>query len=100
MMHQVRSASAVLFYSLGSVVLVLFLLHRHTTGTGYGTLLNILDLPLIFFAFLYGGTSLMTSTGSGRASSVVIGVVSFILLALFLLFAWFNFGLPFSEPLV
>jgi len=92
MIQAVRSASAFLFYLLGSVVLVLVLVAESVPQSSVTMLLHILDLPLLLIALVYGGTSLIGSTGKGRVSSIFAMLTSVILLALFLVFAWFNFG--------
>lgn len=99
LMDAFRRASAVLFFGLGVLVLVLILaLKQEMVGVWATTLLNVLDLPLLLFGCLYGGLSLTGSMTKGKLTPLLI-IVGIILGALFLIFLWFNFSFPFAEPL-
>lgn len=96
-MDALRRASAVLFYVLGLLVLILILaLKQGMVGVWATTLLNVLDLPLLFFGMLYGGLSLTSSMTKGRLTPLHI-IVGIVLGVLFLTFLWFNFSFPFAE---
>jgi hypothetical protein len=99
-MDALRRASAFLFYAFGLIVLVLLLLLRSDVGGGWAQpLLNVLDLPLLLFACVYGGLSLVTSMTKNKPSTILTAGVGVILGILFLVFLWFNFGFQFAEPL-
>lgn len=53
----------------------------------------VLDLPLIFFGLLYGGTALL---GGGKREPSVLAttIVGVCALLLFSAFLWLNFGFP------
>lgn len=93
--------SSILFYSLGTLVLVgLLLVRRGVMLDGLYPILNSLDLPLIGAAMVYGGTSLYRSlTRSGKTSMPLAMVISIPLLLLFTFFVYANFFLPFAEAL-
>ena len=97
-MDSVRKAAGALFYILGSVVIVLVVLvERGVAGVRVTTLLHILDLPLLFTAMLYGGTSLYTSLAQEKRSLPLLLVIMVPLGVIFALFCTFNFGFPFRE---
>ncbi len=85
-MDALRQASAILFYTLGSIMLVL-LLFRQTA------LIAILDLPMIFFSLVYGGLALLTGGGK-KPSTITTSIFGIFLLVLFALFLWLNFSFP------
>ena len=60
-------------------------------------LLAVLDLPLILFGLLYGGSVLLS--GNKEPSSLSIAVVGIFLFVLFSAFFWFNFGFPLPSAL-
>jgi len=96
-MDALRRASAALFYTLGTIVLVLFiLLKRELIGPWASALLHVLDLPLLLFGMLYGGLSLTGSMTKGSRPTVLHMVVGVILASVFIAFAWMNFGFPFA----
>jgi hypothetical protein len=89
MFQAIKHASALLFYGLGVVVLFLVVLQETT-------LLTVLDLPLLFFGTVYGGTSLITG-GDKEPRPIVAAVCSVFLLVVFLFFLWLNFGFPIAS---
>lgn len=91
MMQLVRHASAILFFVLGSLMFFLVILKQ-------AALLAVLDLPLIFFGLLYGGSALLTGNNK-EPSTLSTAIVGVLMLAIFVVFLWFNFGFPQSSGL-
>ncbi len=98
-MDALRRASAPLFYFLGSIAIVaVVLVHRGIYGGLLTTLLNIIDLPLAFFAMLLGGSTLAVSVSRDGKPSVLVSAVIFLpLVVFFSFFAYLNFAMPFAE---
>ncbi|MEQ1849897.1 MAG: hypothetical protein ABL890_04905 [Candidatus Peribacteraceae bacterium] len=85
-MDALRRASAILFFTLGSIMLTLLIFRQ-------AALIAILDLPMIFFSLVYGGLALLTGGGK-KPSTIAISIVGLFLLVLFVLFLWLNFSFP------
>jgi hypothetical protein len=97
-MEAVQRASAFLFYTVGTIAIVLIVLaKRGMLGDAATPYLHILDLPILLIAMLYGGSSLYTSLSKGKKSLPLLMVVVVPLGVLFAVFAWFNFAVPFAE---
>lgn len=96
-MDTIRSASGFLFYTLGIVLLALIVLVKRGLLTVVAPYLHVLDLPMLFIAMLYGGSSLYTSLARGKTSVPLFLVIFVPLGALFVAFCWFNFALPFAD---
>lgn len=97
-MDAVRRAAGILFYLLGSIVIVLIVLvQRGTLGEGAVTLLNVLDLPLIFLASVFGGMSLYVSIVKDKRSFPVLLLIAVPVGVAIITFAWINFMAPFAE---
>lgn len=95
-MDSVRKASAFLFYFLGIVVILIVAAARG----GYlpeavAPFVHVLDLPLLFIAMVYGGSSLYTSLSKGKSSVPLFLTIMIPLGAIFALLIWFNFAIPF-----
>lgn len=92
----IRKASGLLFYIFGACAIALVLLARRgNLSPAMRPLLDIVDLPLLFVAFLYGGSSLYASLTKGKKSLPLLMGIFIPLGVLFVVLAWFNFGLPF-----
>ncbi len=98
-MHSLRRASALLFYGLGLIAIIaIVLVERGMWDAQLSVFLNIIDLPLLLFAMLYGGSALATSLSKDEHPSPIMIAVIFVPLAIaFFAFAYFNFALPFPE---
>ncbi len=95
-MDAVRRAAGILFYLLGSIVIVLIVLvQRGTLGSGAVTLLNVLDLPLIFLSSVFGGMSLYVSIVKDKRSFPVLLLIAVPVGVAIITFAWINFMAPF-----
>ncbi len=93
----VQRISGIYFYALGSVVLILIVLMQKGWDQVSGVL-HSLALPLLFVDMLYGGSSFyLTLTRNQRNSIPLLLIVVVPLVALFLLFAYFDFGLAFAD---
>lgn len=96
-MEAVRRVSAFLFYVLGAVAIVsIVMVMRNIQTQTMTTVLNIIDLPLIFVAMLFGGTSFILSVSRERVSVLLAIIVFLILGAAFGFFAYLNFAYPFQ----
>lgn len=97
-MHSLHRISALLFYILGStVILGIILITRGMFTMGLTTVLNVLDLPLLFVGMLYGGSSLVLSMTKDEHVSLTLSVIVFGFLAVFFtIFAYLNFAFPFQ----
>ncbi len=98
-MDVLRRASAPLFYFLGLIAIVaVVLVHRGIYGGLFTTFLNVIDLPLAFFAMLLGGSTLAVSVSKDGKPSTLVSLIIFLpLLILFGFFAYLNFAMPFAE---
>lgn len=97
-MEAIRRSSAVLFYLLGLIVLMfIVMLNKGWMSEGMRPYLNTLDLPLLFVAILYGGSSLYLSLSKGEKSMPLALAVFVPLGLLFVFFCWLNFGMGFPE---
>lgn len=59
--------------------------------------LHSLDLPLLFIAMLFGGSSLYVSLTKEAPSRAVFVVIFFPLAVIFGVFCWLNFGFPYPN---
>ncbi len=93
MLRYLHTLSAFLFYVLGSVLFLSYVLLHN--GIGGMTPLNILlyaDLPMAFAATLYGGLSVYLSIDEeAKGSTVLLWSVGLPLAVLFLVFVVLNF---------
>ncbi len=96
-MEAVRRASGFLFYAFGILLLTVFMLVKRGFMTDAAPYLHIFDLPIIFVAMLYGGSSLYVSLSRGKKSLPLLMTIFVPLGVLFTIFCWFNFALPFAE---
>ncbi|MDD5751842.1 MAG: hypothetical protein PHS73_04985 [Candidatus Peribacteraceae bacterium] len=100
MARPVHTLSSFFFYILGSSFFVAYLLYRNQVGAPWPVWwMKVADLPLIGFAFLYGGTSLYGSLKRGEGLSWILAlIIGLPLVALFLFLCTLNFwdflGLP------
>lgn len=95
-MDSIRKASAFLFYLAGIVViLIIILARRGELPEMISPFTHILDLPLIFIAMAYGGSSLYVSLSKRKRSVPLFLTIAIPLTAIFSLLAWFNFSVPF-----
>lgn len=96
-METIRRTSALLFYILGSVAIFgIVLLARNVFVPTMTTMLNILDLPLLFTAMLFGGSSFILSVSREKVSVPLAAAVFLILGSAFAFFAYLNFAYPFQ----
>lgn len=96
-MHSLHRISATLFYILGTtVILGIVLTMRGVMVETLTTLLNVLDLPLLFVGMLYGGSSLVLSMTKDRVPLNLSILVFGFLAVLFAVFAYLNFAFPFQ----
>ncbi len=97
-MDALRRASAVLFYALGAFILVaIVLVQRGLFASSLTLLLNILDLPLILVALIFGGSTLLSSLKRDSSPSPVALTIVFLpLLLAFAFFLYLNFGMMFA----
>lgn len=92
-----KNTAAVLFYILGVTAIIgIVLINNNIASEDVMTLLNIMDLPLILSAMLYGGSSLVLSLGGAQVSRLLAGIVFGVLGIMFLVFAYLNFAFPFQ----
>ena len=97
-MESIRKASAFLFYLLGGAfILLVILAKRGGLPDGAHAMVHALDLPLLFIAILFGGSSLYVSLTKGGKSLPLLLAVAVPLGVLFAVFAWVNFSMPFAE---
>jgi len=94
-MDSIRTASGFLFYTVGALLLCAIVLVKRGMLPAVAPYLHILDLPIVFIAMLYGGSSLYMSLSRGKQSLPLLLTIFVPLLLLFALFGWFNFGMPF-----
>lgn len=94
-MDAIRRASGILFYLLGGVVIVLIVLVWRGSFAGGATLLNVLDVPLIFLASIFGGTSLYVSIVKEKRSFPVMLLIAVPVGVAIITFIWINFMAPF-----
>lgn len=95
-MEALQRASAVLFYTLGLLTIAaIVLVQRGVAAATLSLFLNIVDLPLLLSGMLLGGSTLVSSFSRERTSPAFVAVVFVPLAILFLIFASFNFALPF-----
>ncbi len=93
-----RRASAPIFYLLGALaILSIVLAQREIFVRPLSLFLNVVDLPLLLAAMLYGGSTLVSSLGRGKASAALALTVFIPLVLAFGFFAWLNFAMPFAE---
>ncbi len=96
-MEALRKASAFLFYPLGILAIALIIMARRgDVPESMSPLLHVLDLPLLFVAMVYGGSSLYVSLSKGKKSLPLLMGIAVPLGVLFLLLVWFNFAAPFA----
>jgi hypothetical protein len=87
-LHQL---SAFLFYILGASFFVAYLLYRNSIEPVWSAWwLQVADVPFLFTAMVYGGTSLYLSL-YGSKKSVIGAIVLVILLVLLAVFAALNY---------
>jgi len=99
-MEALQRASSMIFYTLGALTIVgIVLYQREILVRPLSIFLNIIDLPLLFSGMLFGGSTLVSSLSRDHVSPVLTAVVFVPLGILFLLFAFFNFGLPFQPEI-
>jgi hypothetical protein len=93
MLSFIHGFSATLFYLLGSVFFLSYLLLTNELSTPWPRLaLGVFDLPLIAVAVLYGGTSLYRSVRDPKHPSKLLALaIALPLLALFVFLAVLNF---------
>lgn len=97
-MDGVRRASGFLFYLLGIVMIPLIVAYgRGLLPESATPVIHSLDLPLLFIAMLFGGSSLYVSLTKGKSSLSLLIVVFAPLVVVFGVFCWFNFAMPFAE---
>ena len=97
-MDSLRRASAILFYLLGSLAIIVIVLMQQGIATDALSLfLNIIDLPLLLLGMLFGGSTLVMSIGRGQHTRGLVITVFVPLFFLFVFFVYLNFGLPFVE---
>jgi hypothetical protein len=96
-MHSLHRISAVLFYAFGiTVILGIILIARGVMAETITTLLNVLDLPLLFVGMLYAGSSLVLSMTKDKVSVGLSITVFGFLAVLFAIFVYLNFAFPFQ----
>ena len=96
-MHALHRISAVLFYILGITVIAgIVLIARGVMVETLTTLLNVLDLPLLFVGMLYAGSSLVLSMTKDKVSVGLSITVFGFLAVLFAVFVYLNFVFPFQ----
>ncbi len=99
-MDALRRASAPIFYFLGTLtILSIVLVQRDMFVRPLSLFLNVVDLPLLLAAMLYGGSTLVSSLGRGKTSMPLALTVFIPLILAFGFFAWLNFAMPFAEVL-
>lgn len=88
-----KKLSGFLFYALGLSFFVMYLAHKKEwLGQLPLWWFEVLDVPLVIAALLYGGTSLHLSLRSKDNKAVISGVlISVILLAVFAVLFVFNY---------
>lgn len=94
-MDAVRKASGFLFYTVGILLIIVIVLVKRGFLVDAAPYLHVFDLPIIFIAMLYGGSSLYVSLSRGKKSLPLLLVIFVPLGVLFAVFCWFNFSLPF-----
>ncbi len=94
-MDAVRKASGFLFYTCGLLLIIVLVLVKRGLFTVGAPYLHIFDLPILFIAMLYGGSSLYVSLSRGKKSLLLLLTIFVPLGVLFAVFCWFNFSLPF-----
>lgn len=94
-MDAVRKASGFLFYTVGILLIIVLVLVKRGLFTAAAPYLHIVDLPILFIAMLYGGSSLYVSLSRGKKSLLLLLTIFVPLGVLFAVFCWFNFSLPF-----
>lgn len=97
-MDSVRRASAYLFYLLGVIFIPLVVLYeRGSLPETIAPVMNSLDLPILFIAVLFGGSSLYVSLTKGQKSLPLLLAVFVPMGVIFAVFCWLNFSMPFAE---
>lgn len=97
-MDAVRRASGFLFYLFGAVFIPLVVFYeRGSLPESFAPIMHSLDLPLLFIATLFGGSSLYVSLTKGQKSLPLFITVVVPLGVLFAVFCWLNFAMPFGE---
>lgn len=96
-MDAVRKASGFLFYTVGILLIIVLVLVKRGLVPAVAPYLHIADLPILFIAMLYGGSSLYVSLSRGKKSLPLLLVIFVPLGVLFAIFCWFNFSLPFTS---
>jgi len=97
-MDTLRRVSAFLFYCLGTVMIVLIVLvQRKYASAELAPILSVLDLPLLLIGVLFGGSSLYVSLVKDKRSVPLLIVIFLPLVVLFVVFAYLNFALPFTQ---
>ena len=97
-MDAIRRASAALFYLLGAVlILAVLLVRRGMMPSALVPAVDTLDLPVLFIAMVFGGSSLYVSLTKGKSSPVLLVAIFLPLALIFSFFCWLNFGFTFSE---
>lgn len=94
-MEAVRKASGFLFYVSGILLIVAIVLVKSGLASGVAPYMHIADLPILFVAMLYAGSSLYVSLSRGKKSLPLLLITFVPLGVLFAVFSWFNFALPF-----
>lgn len=95
-MEAVRKASGFLFYVAGTLLILAIVLVKSGVASGIAPYMHVVDLPILFIAMLYAGSSLYVSLARGKKSLPLLLITFVPLGVLFAVFAWFNFALPFS----
>lgn len=97
-MDAIRRASAFLFYLFGVLLIVTVLLTRRGfVPSSLDAMVNSLDLPFLFIAMIFGGSSLYLSLTKGRKSMLLLVSIFLPLAALFGFFCYLNFVPPMAE---
>ncbi|HRH93352.1 MAG TPA: hypothetical protein PKV72_02355 [Candidatus Peribacteria bacterium] len=99
MVNVLRRVAAFWFFLLGFLAIAgVLLMKRELLSPPLVAVVHVLDLPLLFSGIVFGGTSLYRSmVPEGKSSPVLAILIAIPLLAVFCVFAYFNFALPFSD---
>ena len=97
-MDAVRRASAYLFYLFGAIFIPLVVLYvRGMLPETMTPVMHSLDLPLLFIAVLFGGSSLYVSLTKGQKSLPLFIAVFVPMGVVFAVFCWLNFAMVAAE---
>ena len=94
-MEAVRKASGFLFYVAGILLIAGLVLVKRGILPTLSPYMHVFDLPILFIAMLYAGSSLYCSLARGTTSLPLLMAVFIPIGVLFAVFCWFNFGQPF-----